>query len=99
METKETLVQQIEEAKKDGFSENFSINNEAIVLPQDGNQGKHYSVNDVDVIHSYRFDGMTNPSDESRLLLIETNDGLKGTLTYSYGAKSDMNEEIIKKLQ
>src|SRR5687767_5622403 len=44
-----------------------------------------YRVEDVRVITSYRFEGLSNPSDHAVMYVIETNDGRKGTLVDLYG--------------
>lgn len=44
-----------------------------------------YNVEDVRVITSYRFEGLSNPSDHAVMYVIETNDGRKGTLVDLFG--------------
>ena len=48
----------------------------------------------------YRFEGMTNPGDNTILYLITTSDGKKGLLVDNYGADSGpVSAEMIKKLR
>jgi hypothetical protein len=47
-----------------------------------------YKVEDVRVITSYRFEGLTNPNDHAIMYVIETNDGRKGTLVDLFGAQT-----------
>ncbi|HAV55733.1 MAG TPA: phosphoribosylpyrophosphate synthetase, partial [Aequorivita sp.] len=47
-----------------------------------------------------RFEGMTNPGDNTILYLIETNDGIKGLLVDAYGAdQGEVSPEMIQKLK
>jgi len=50
------------------------------------------------IIDSYRFEGMTDPADESTVFAIEAKDGTKGTLVISYGASTAQNEELIRQI-
>jgi len=53
--------------------------------------GKIYKPEEVKVIDFHRFEGASNPEDESILYAIETNDGGKGLLVDAYGPASDTN--------
>jgi hypothetical protein len=50
---------------------------------------KIYSPGEVKVVNFYRFEGESNPSDNSILYAIETTDGERGTLTDAYGPYGD----------
>ncbi|RMA58007.1 phosphoribosylpyrophosphate synthetase [Ulvibacter antarcticus] len=55
---------------------------------------------ELDVIKYYRFEGMTDPGDNTILFVIETNDGKKGLLVDTYGADSGpVSREMIEKLR
>ena len=64
-----------------------------------------YKPEEVKVVNFYRFEGESNPSDNSILYALETKNGERGTLTDAYGPYSDTNvtkfmqqvEEIGKK--
>lgn len=66
---------------------------------------KIYRPEDVKILSFYRFEGESDPADNSILYAIETADGEKGTLTDAYGIYNDTNvstfikevEEIGKK--
>lgn len=68
---------------------------------------KVYTPEEVKILNFYRFEGESDPSDNSILFAIETNDGERGTLIDAYGPYSDTNvtkfmqmvEEINKKTQ
>ena len=67
---------------------------------------KIYKPEQVKVLNFYRFEGESDPSDNSILYAIETSDGERGTLIDAYGPYSDTNvtnfmqqvEEIEKKV-
>jgi hypothetical protein len=48
-----------------------------------------FKANEVKVVHFYRFEGESNPSDSSIVYAIETRNGEKGTLVDGYGTASD----------
>jgi len=51
----------------------------------------------VDEFH--RFEGMSNPDDNSIVFAISSDDGIKGTLVDAYGIYADsLTESMIKKL-
>ncbi len=68
---------------------------------------KVYSAEEVQVLNFYRFEGESDPADNSIVYAIETKDGERGTLIDAYGPYSDTNvtkfmqmvEEINKKTQ
>ncbi|MDF2438374.1 MAG: hypothetical protein K0Q95_2750 [Bacteroidota bacterium] len=50
---------------------------------------KIYTPEEVKITNFYRFEGESDPSDNSILYVIETTSGEKGTLSDAYGAYSD----------
>lgn len=67
---------------------------------------KIYKPEEVKILNFYRFEGESDPADNSILYALETSDGERGTLTDAYGPYSDTNvtgfisevEEIEKKV-
>ena len=56
-------------------------------------------VNDFEIVEFYRFEGDSNPSDESIVYGIESANGLKGILVSGYGISAEgMSAEMAKKL-
>ena len=96
-----TLSEAINHAVKDGYTEDFKFEQGALMIGKDN----HYSPEDVKISNFYRFEGYSDPDENSILYLIETKDGKKGTLVDAYGAYSDAKlatfiravEEINKK--
>jgi hypothetical protein len=59
-----------------------------------------YLAGDLEVTEYYRFEGASDPGDNSILYAIETTDGLKGLLVDAYGAYAgNIPAEIIQKLR
>ena len=56
-------------------------------------KGKSYQPEDLTIIKTYRFEGESDPSDNSILYIIEAKDGLIGYSLDSYGAYSDHDNE------
>lgn len=64
--------------------------------------GKLYNPEDLTIIKTYRFEGDSDPSDNSILYLIEANDGLTGYSIDAYGVYSNHDDakydEFIRKI-
>jgi hypothetical protein len=95
MKTYDTLVEAVQDLKKRGFNEDFTLQNDSIVC----NHIK-FAPEDFEVVEVYRFEGMSNPDDSSVLYAIEGRNGMKGVLIDAYGAYAGgLNREMILKLQ
>lgn len=89
--------------KEDGYTENFMVNEYGLrALDSE----KYYTPAEIKVTNFFRFEGESDPGDSSILYSIETNDGIKGTLSDAFGAYGDEHvmqfmtsvEEIMKKI-
>ncbi len=97
MRSYETLSQAINDANQRGYNEDFNLFKQGIKCSK---QGKEYKPEDFEIIETYRFEGNSNPDDNSVLYLIESSDGLKGTLVDAYGAYSEeISFELAEKLR
>src|SRR5688572_24898814 len=98
-----TLTSCVNKIKEDGFKEDFQITKKGLTT---FSEAKFYKSEEVRIVNFYRFEGISDPGDNSILYVIETDDGLKGTLVDGYGAYSDSDvskfivavEEIQKKI-
>ena len=80
----------------DGYTSNFKCQNGLLMELENK---KEYEPNQIIIEREHRFEGLSNPSDMSILYIIKTDDGLKGMVTASYGAKSDTDvDEFFKKI-
>lgn len=97
-----TLVSCLNSLVAQGFTEDYkiiegglkSLKRERIYLPEE-----------VKILNFYRFEGSSDPADNSILYAIETSDGSRGTIVDAYGPYADSHltefihqvEEISKK--
>lgn len=89
-----SLVSCIRSLQESGYTDNFKVSNEVLLSPE---REKTYKPEEISIRNFYRFEGPSDPADNSILYAIETNDGSKGTLTDSYGPYAD--PEIEKFIQ
>lgn len=81
-----TLSACTNQMKSEGYTEDFQVINDALTTYGEDN---FYQPEDVRIVNFYRFEGTSDPGDNSVLYVIETRDGVKGTLVDAYGAYSD----------
>lgn len=93
MENYDTLSTAVDTLTKEGFIEDFKAEKNYIKALY---SKKEYHPEDLAIVKSFRFDGMTNPDDESELFAIVAIDDTKGTLVMSYNAEHSQNVELIK---
>lgn len=95
MYTYDTLSEAINGLKKRGYSVDFNLIENCLVCNND-----KFDVNDFEIVEFYRFEGDSNPSDESIVYGIESVNGLKGVLVSGYGISAEgMSAEMAKKLR
>lgn len=98
-----TLSSTINKLKEEGYKEDFQVTREGLSA---FNEEKYYRPDEIRITNFYRFEGTSDPADNSILYAVETHDGRKGTLVDAYGAYSDSDatrfivevEEIQKKI-
>ncbi len=98
-----SLVECHKKMMEDGYVENFKVEDNQIKCIG-CNQG--YNPSDITIKNFFRFEGSSDPDDNSIMYVIETNDGKKGTIVDAYGAYSDPDtsqfimevEKISKKI-
>jgi len=93
-EEMKTLTSCVNKLVVDGFTENFNASEDGLVSATDQ---KTYGPTDVNITNFYRFEGASDPSDNSILYAIETNDGRKGTLVDAYGPYAAANVDKFMK--
>jgi hypothetical protein len=85
-EDMKTLSACINKLVADGYSTDFKVTEKGLTFE---NAGKNYLPEQTHVVNFYRFEGASDPEDNSILYAIETDDGRKGTLTDAYGTYAD----------
>ena len=81
--------------QKEDYKEDFEADESCIKALY---SKKAYGPDELLIMDSYRFEGMTDPADESTVFAIVAKDGTKGTLVMSYGASTAQNEELIRQI-
>ncbi len=70
----------------DGYADDFKISDKGL---RSLKTEKVYNPEDINVVNFFRFEGQSDPNDNTIMYVIETNDGLKGTLVDAYGPYAD----------
>lgn len=93
-----TLSQAINKLKlEEGYNIDFNLLDEHLENKKDKEK---YLPNEFEVDKVLRFEGMSDPGDNSILYAITTSSNKKGLLIDAYGAYSgQISKEIMKKLQ
>ena len=76
----------IDRAAAYGYREQFAVDEEGL---KTFHSGRHYVAHDVKIMNFYRFEGNSDPEDNSIMYFLETSDGIKGILVDAYGAYAD----------
>ena len=96
MSSYDTLSGAIRDLQQRGFDQDFNIAGAYLHCPglELELHPEHFQVREF-----YRFEGDTDPGDESVLYAIESDQGVKGLLVSAYGAYSEpLNDELMQKL-
>jgi hypothetical protein len=96
MKSYDSLLDAVNGLKKRGYTEDFDLKPDCVECPALRLQW-HPENFTIDEFH--RFEGMSNPDDNSIVFAISSKDGVKGTLVDSYGMYSEnLTEPMIRKL-
>jgi hypothetical protein len=88
------LTEHLDYALKHGYDQSFQVTPDGLKSLE---SEKLYMPDDLLIVNFYRYEGISDPEDNSILYLIETGDGTKGTLVDAYGAYSDPEVESFMK--
>jgi hypothetical protein len=81
-----SLASSVNQMKQEGYKEDFQITEEGL---HTFDKTKSYQAGQVRIVNFYRFEGESDPGDNTVLYVIETDDGTKGTLVDGYGPYAD----------
>ena len=81
-----TLVSCINSLVRSGFTEDFKVTGSQMKALK---RERNYKPEEVKILNFYRFEGDSDPADNSILYAIETSDGNRGTLVDAYGPYAD----------
>jgi hypothetical protein len=94
MQVYDTVTQAIDELRKRGYVTDFNLEENCIVCHLE-----KFNPDDFEITEVYRFEGETDPADESVVYAIESKTGMKGVLVNAFGIYSEpMSDEMVKKL-
>lgn len=85
-EDMKTLSECSNKLVKDGFTEDFTVNEKGLFSEK---AQKAYKPEKVHIVNFFRFEGASDPDENAILYAIETDDGKKGILIDAYGAYAD----------
>lgn len=89
-----TVLEAIKQLRDLGFMVDFNISGNALAV-----NDAEYDCEDFEITEVYRYEGDSNPDEESTVYGIESKDGVKGILVTSYGMYiEDASEDLLKKL-
>ncbi len=83
----ETVSEYINWARTEGYDMDFNVCDKKICSTDDPK--KTYLSKDAKIVGFSRFEGDSDPGDNSIVYMIETSDGKKGTLVDGYGPTAD----------
>ena len=83
-----TLSQIMNKLSVKGYDNEFRWTDEGFTV-----KDKTYQPDDLTIVKTYRFEGVSDPSDMSILYLIKTNEGLIGYSLDAYGVYSNHDDE------
>ena len=72
----------------DGYTEDFKVTDEGL---ESLHEHRNYKPEQIEVVNFFRFEGESDPDDNAILYVIETSDGIKGTLIDAYGVYNDQD--------
>jgi len=85
-EKMKTLSECINMLYKSEYKESFAVKGNKLYAPE---CKKFYGPDEISIVNFYRFEGISDPADNSILYAIETRDGTRGVLVDAYGAYAD----------
>ena len=97
MITYDTLSAAVEGLRSRGYTEDFNLLPTCLECPS---LALMMHPADFRIDEFYRFEGASNPDDNSIVYAISSNQGIRGVLVDAYGVYSDsLTEEMIDKLK
>lgn len=90
----DTLSQATAYYNEQGYGENFKLQSDCL---EDSDDKTNIQPSDFTVDAIHRFEGMTNPGDNTIMYAITCNNGKKGVAVEAYGADSVVLEDEMRK--
>ncbi|HFA49208.1 MAG TPA: phosphoribosylpyrophosphate synthetase [Bacteroidetes bacterium] len=97
MKDYDNLVDALEDLYTRGYVHDFNLKSDCLECSSLKLQLKPQ---DFEIKETYRFEGMSDPSDNSVIYVIESKDGIKGTLIDAYGVYAEaLTPEMAAKIR
>ncbi len=94
-----TLVEAVNDLQRRGYTKDFNIHNNCIRCKEEHKEIELHP-EDFVVEEVYRFEGDSNPDDNSVIYAISSPKGHKGLIVDAYGVYADsLSKEMIEKLR
>ncbi len=77
------LTKREDASREKGYTDDYDVESSTTMVNSSTKQS--YSPDEVTFVNFYRFEGMSDPGDNTILYEVETNDGRKGLLITPYG--------------
>jgi hypothetical protein len=91
----DTVSQAVNGLKERGYTLDFNLQENCIEC-----EGKKFNPKDFEIKEFYRFEGDSDPADESIVYAIESGSGVKGVLVNAFGVYSEsLSDEMVRKLK
>lgn len=90
-----SLASCVNQMKEEGYKEDFQVTKKGLTTYS---ETTFYKPEQIKIENFYRFEGESDPGDNTVLYVIETDDGTKGTLVDGYGAYAspDVSKFIVE---
>ena len=86
MNSYDTLSAALNDLNKRGYTIDFNMQSDGVYCKS---LGESFSPEEFEIIEFYRFEGDSDPGDQSIVYALKTNSGHKGVLVDAYGLYSD----------
>ncbi len=97
MKNYDTLSEATNDLSERGYKHDFKLESEAITCAF---MDLTLSPNDFKIDEYYRFEGVSNPDDNSVVYAISSKDGIKGVIIDAYGAYAEsLSFDMLQKLK
>jgi hypothetical protein len=97
MSSYNTLSEALNSLNKRGYTIDFNMQSDSVYCKA---LGESFSPEEFEIVEFFRFEGNTDPGDESIVYALRNKSGHKGVLVDAYGLYSDpLTAEMVQKLK
>lgn len=97
MSSYNTVSEALDALNKRGYTIDFNMQSDSVYCKS---LGESFKPEDFEIVEFYRFEGNTDPGDESIVYALKTKSGYQGVLVDAYGVYSDpLTTAMVEKLR